>query len=41
MKDYIITIASVFAIVLGILLCHKYTLSTDYGDSLSSYESEA
>ncbi len=41
MRDYIITIASVFAIVLGILLCHKYTLSTDYSDSLPSYEYES
>lgn len=40
MKDYIITITAVFTMVLGILLCHKYTLNTDYSDSMVSSESE-
>lgn len=41
MRDYIITIITVFTIVLGILLCHKYTLSDDSNDYTESLESSS
>lgn len=43
MKDYIITIVAVFAMVLGMLLCHKYTLNNKVYEEISEsseFESE-
>jgi len=36
MKDYIITITAIFIMVLGILLCHKYTLNMNYSEITES-----
>ena len=42
MKDYMITIVAVFVMVLGMLLCHKYTLNSKvYNDVSESSEIES
>lgn len=42
MKDYMITIVAVFLMVLGMLLCHKYTLNSKvYNDVSESSEIES